>query len=149
MSEYIEQLEKLLSENFEEVCIDTISDLSKPGENYMSHVYEVDAIVKNPSKARKEIIELHVVVKVIKKGITQDFKLLTMDLFTKEICFYSEIVPTLKNFQLEDGNSRKLEFFAKCVAFRNNRSGNKGVVDENALLIFENLKHKGEKTLSN
>lgn len=143
--QHVEKFEELLYQKISSdkiICIDGISDLTEPGENYMSRVLKVDVIVKNLKK-NEEKTQLNFVVKIMKEGVNEDLMLLAKSLFEKEIAFYSEIVPTLRLFRMEEGFGKCWDIFSECFCFRKNLSGNDGEVDENTVIVFENLKYEG------
>lgn len=141
----IEQFEKLLYQKIganKKICVDSVTDLTEPGENYMSHVLKVDVTVKN-QKDGEDKVKMHFVVKIMKEGVNEDLILLTKSLFEKEIAFYSKILPTLREFQTEYGFQKNQDIFSDCFCFRKNLYGNNGEIDENTVIVLENLKYKG------
>lgn len=142
--DYVEKFQEFLSQNFGKnctVCIDNVSDLTQPGENYMSHVLKVDGTAKK-LKMKGET-KFHFVVKAMRKGINADMIVLPKSMFEKEIAFYSEILPAIENFLIENGSVEKEDIFSECFCYRRNLNGNIGYVDENSILVLQNLHYKG------
>lgn len=141
----IDNFEELLSQKMspnKKIFIDSVSDLTQPGENYMSHVLKVDVTVKNLKNVEEET-RMHFVVKIMKDAINEDLIILAKSLFEKEIAFYSEILPTLRLFQIEEGYGKYRDMFSDCFCFRKNLSGNTGEIDGDTVIVMENLKYKG------
>lgn len=116
--------------------------LTAPGENYCSIMLKLDITLKNLEKGKEE--KLHAVAKTINTEVNDFFKQAAHPQFEKEIAFYTEIVPTLQDFQREQGITEVLDLFPKLYAARRNLHGNDGEVDDDAVIILENLKEQGK-----
>lgn len=139
----IDKLEELLSQyiNKTKKIIDRkITPLTAPGENFGSTIVKLDLVVENENKTRED---LNIVAKLIPKleffrevfNVAVTFKL--------ETAFYDIIVPTLQNFQREQGMTEIIDFFPKFYGARINLDGS-DKVDDNAIILLENLKVQGK-----
>lgn len=119
-----------------------ISRLTAPGENYGSTILKVDLILRDYS-GKTEPLSI-----VAKKIPEQEFfqNLFNVQVtFKLEAAFYEIIVPTLQQFQREQGIKKVIDFFPKFYGSRNNLNGS-DKVDGNAVILFENLKVSGKQT---
>ncbi|XP_044260223.1 uncharacterized protein LOC123008475 [Tribolium madens] len=112
--------------------------LTAPGENYGSLMLSVDITVKTLEGTS----EINAVAKMVPPNefIQKIFN--TPVTFRNEIAFYKDIVPTLRNFQQEQGMPTLIDFFPKYLGSRLNRN-NSDTVDSDAILLLENLKMAG------
>lgn len=122
----------------------TTSELSQEGEHYCSNVIKVDITTEKPDDNEESQTELNVVVKIFKEGLNENLLDAAKVMFGKEIAFYTEITPCLRDFQLDQGFHNVREIFPKMLAHRRNLNGSEGELDENVLIVLENLKYKGE-----
>lgn len=119
--------------------------LTAPGEHYGSVMLALEVKIKRHSKQPEE--ELKLVAKLIPAN---EMLRLAFDIpvtFKKEVIAYTESIPTLVQFQLEHNvPERELHdnLFPRCFGARLNLDENKNsTVNEDAVLIFENLKVQG------
>lgn len=147
-SENIETFQNVLSKKFgsnSKIFINNISDLTLPGENYCSSIFKFEVVVTNENvNEQEERSQMNVVAKIVKNGLNEVLMGPAKDMFSKEIGFYTEIVPTLRKFQMEHGFCEIRDLFPDIVAFRKNVDGIDGDVDENVVVILENLNYKGK-----
>lgn len=137
------ELEKPLSKFYgDEITIleKTSKVCTEPGEHYGSVILAVDLKIKLGSG---EIKTLNLVSKV--QPVNELLKI-AFDVnltFKKEVFTYNETIPALLEFQKQYNfpEEKLLNIFPKCYCAR--LSLDKDEVDENALLLFENLKLKG------
>ncbi|XP_017774129.1 PREDICTED: uncharacterized protein LOC108560920 [Nicrophorus vespilloides] len=141
----VKNLDKILSDSLgkDVVVIEQRSKfLTPPGEHYGSIMLALDATVKIDGK--EEILPL-----VAKMLPASDMLRVAFDsgvTFQKEIDAYTKTIPALVQFQRDYNvpEHKILDIFPKCFGAR--ISLDKDEVDENAVLIFENLKVKGYDT---
>lgn len=114
--------------------------LTAPGENFGSVMLKLDITLRNDDKEEtlyavaKKIPETEFFRKVFKIGVT----------FKNEVAFYTRVLPTLRNFQRENGDENLLDCFADFYGARCSLKENVDVVDEDAVLVLENLFRSGE-----
>lgn len=118
-----------------------IEGLSAPGENFGSVMLKLD-ITTRISNGKEEM--LYAVAKKI--PATEFFRrLFKIDVtFKNEVAFYSKVLPTLRDFQRENGIENVLDCFADFYGARYNLKENVDVVDEDAVLVLENLYRSGK-----
>lgn len=142
----IENFEELLLENVgfnQTISINSIRDLTPPGENYCSNIFKVDITVQNLDNTA-ETTQLKLVAKIIKRGFNVPIIEIAKIFFRKEIAFYTEISPCLRDFQLEQEFGELKDIYPEMVAFRKNLNDSDGPLDENVVIVLENLEPKGE-----
>jgi len=141
----VRDLQGLLSEAFGEE-IEVIEQKSRfltpPGEHYGSLMLALDVTV---NKAGKEEV-LNLVAKLLPAS---EMLRLAFDCgvtFKKEIDAYTKTIPALIKFQREHNvpENKILDIFPKCYGAR--MSIKDEAVDDDAVLIFENLKVQGYET---
>lgn len=141
-------------ENFIKKCVGPtkevinthIENLTAPGDNYWSTMLKIDITLRNKENNKEE--QLHAVAKTINPGGSELFKEHVMPQFKNEITFYTEIVPTLQEFQREQGVTEVLNLFPKVYGTRKNISGIGDEMDGSSIIVFENLKAQGKSILS-
>ncbi|CAH1183303.1 unnamed protein product [Ceutorhynchus assimilis] len=138
-----ELLKPSLGDDFEVISEDT-SLLTAPGEHYGSIMLALKVKIKRKNSGKVE--DLDIVAKLIPAN---EMLRLAFDIpvtFKKEVFAYKETIPALVEFQKEYGvPDYKLHdnLFPKCLGARLSVDENKNIVDEDAVLLFENLKIKG------
>nr|CAI5836231.1 unnamed protein product [Callosobruchus analis] len=123
-----------------------VSRLTSPGENYGSCILKVDITLQRTSDGCTEV--LHAVAKLIPEHelFRQIFQIQTT--VKSEIVFYNVIIPTLQDFQRDHGITNVISCFPKLYAARLNLKEDSDVVDEDAVLLFENLNTQGFKNIN-
>lgn len=118
--------------------------LTAPGEHYGSIMLAIDVIAKINGKKEK----LNLVAKLIPASemLREAFDIKVT--FKKEVNFYLHALPALIQLQKEYKvpEERILDIFPICYGARVSLDKNKNEVDEDAVLIFENLKVQGYDT---
>lgn len=127
--------------NDAEIADVQISNLTAPGENYGSVMMRVDITLKNKHNGKEEI--LYGVAKLIPPNAQIQEMFNTQVTFKNEIALYATIVPTLVEFQKEEG-MEGIKCFANLLGSRTNLDGS-DVVNEDAVLMLENLKMIGNE----
>lgn len=119
--------------------------LTAPGEHYGSIMLAVDVKIK---KMEKKEETLHLVAKLIPANEMLRIAFNIEVTFKKEVFAYLYSIPTLIEFQKEYNvpESRILDMFPKCYGARVSLDENKNEVDEDAVILFENLKLQGFAT---
>lgn len=118
--------------------------LTAPGEHYGSVMLALKVKIKRKNTGREEDLDL--VAKLIPAN---EMLRIAFDIpvtFKKEVYFYKESIPVLVELQREYGVAKdKLQdtLFPKCLGARLSVDENKNIVDEDAVLVFENLKIQG------
>ncbi|KAJ8984930.1 hypothetical protein NQ317_012180 [Molorchus minor] len=116
-----------------------ITRLTAPGENYLSIILKVDYVIKNEENGSEE--ELNAVAKIMPtEGFSKDFY---EHSYNNEAAFYNNIVPTLQDFQREQGLDKVIDLFPKFLNCRKNLNGNDGEVDEDSVILMENIQKLG------
>lgn len=117
-----------------------VTRLTAPGENFGSVMLGVDLRIKNSEGTEEDV---HLVAKMLPD--TEMFrKIFNIQVtFINELRFYDTIVPTLKEFQREQGVSEIIDCFAELYGARTSLNPNSTEVDDDAVLIIENLKISG------
>lgn len=146
MAMEIKKLQELLSQYIgpnKKVVSSEISNLTAPGDNYLSVVLKVDIVLKDESTAEEETI--HAVGKFIHStNVNTVLQNAAKKGYKNESVFYSNIVPALQNFAKERGFQRDFDIFPRLIAFRPNLHGENDEVDENSILLMENIKTLGK-----
>lgn len=117
--------------------------LTQAGENYGSLMLALDVTIEDSDNSQ----EVHSMVAKLSppnEWIKQMFNIPVT--FKKENSFYHIIVPTLQQFQKEEGVEHIMDIFPKCYGSRINLN-NSDVVDNDAVLLLENLKVNGFVTV--
>lgn len=119
--------------------------LTAPGEHYGSIMLALDVVIKR-SKGKEEL--LHLVAKLIPVNEMLRIVFNIEVTFKKEVFAYLESIPTLIQFQKDYKvpENRIMDMFPKCYGARITLDKNKDEVDDDAVIIFENLKMQGYAT---
>ncbi|CAG9766215.1 unnamed protein product [Ceutorhynchus assimilis] len=136
----IKNLEELLRPKFPNCKIlkHDVTPLTELGENFGSEILKIDITIEENGSEK-------VIPSVGKMIPPTEFQMEifnTQQTFKNEIGFYAEIVPTLQEFQRENG-IEVAEYFSKFYAARLSLDPKSEVVDLDAILIMENLKVDG------
>lgn len=149
MSEYeIKNLHEVLSgyiKKDQKIIEAHLENLTAPGENYGSVMLKLDITVKSEEDGKQE--KLHLVAKQLPNNEVAKRVFNIQVVFKNEIAMYAIIVPTLQEFQRENGVSEIIDCFSKFYGGRINLGEDNGIVDENAVVILENLTLKGNLTI--
>lgn len=142
MENNIQDLSQLLSGYFGEppkIRKQTITRLTKQGEHYGSIMLKLDIEIENESSRI-----LHTVAKKLPiDPMLQDAFNIQVT-FRKEIAFYETVLPTLQEFQREQGVSDVIDCFPEFYGARLGLSERIDKADpEHAVIILENLFEKG------
>lgn len=127
-----------------EVLKEETSLLTAPGEHYGSVMLALKVKIKRKTTGDEE--NLNLVAKLIPAN---EMLRLAFDIqvtFKKEVFAYNETIPALVDLQREYGVPKsQLQdlLFPKCFGARISVDENKNYVDEDAVLLFENLKVQG------
>lgn len=116
--------------------------LTAPGENYCSIMMKLDITLKDVATGKEEI--LHAVAKTMNTEVADFFRQAAPPQFKKEIAFYTEVIPTLQQFQRDQGVTDVMDFFPKLYAARKNIHGNDDEIDDECVIVLENLKEQGQ-----
>lgn len=118
--------------------------LTAPGEHYGSIMLALDVTIKRSDRKEEEVLNL--VAKLLPANEMLRVAFNVSVTFKKEVIAYLESIPTLVAFQKEYGvpETRILDIFPKCYGARVSVAQNE--VDDDAVLIFENLKKQGYAT---
>ncbi|CAG9864979.1 unnamed protein product [Phyllotreta striolata] len=143
----IEQLDRLISKHIGDgktIVDQKISRLTSPGENFGSEMLKVDLVVESKETRRPE--NVHIVAKLIPRNdFFKDIFNVQVS-FRNESAFYSTVVPALQRFQTQQGLEidQAVDFFPKFFGSRCNLADDeRGLVDDDAVLLLENLKIQG------
>lgn len=139
----IEKLDELVGQYIEKdktISNVEIVRLTAPGENYGGTILKVDFVLKDKNGATAP---LSIVAKLIpeKEFFQKIFRINVT--FKLEAAFYSTIIPTLLDFQREQGVPNLIDIFPKFYGARFNLD-NGDEVDGNAVLLLENLHSSGK-----
>lgn len=140
MYEDIKDLKELLAKEFGnnfEILKKKTKTLTPPGEHYGSIMVSLDLVIKRNNENEEEV---QLVAKFLPASEMLRAAFDTDVTFKKEITAYTEILPTLENFQRECGIKDFIDVFPKCYGARLNLDKNQNEVGVDAVLIFENLK---------
>ncbi|CAH1995749.1 unnamed protein product [Acanthoscelides obtectus] len=135
----IEKLEDLVADHIDKqkkIVESKVARLTQPGENYGSEMLKVDLLLKGEESGTGD--QLSVVAKLIPEDEVARKIFNVQYSFVAEAEFYNTIVPTLQQFQKEQGMEETYDFFPKCYGARKNLDRS-DIVDENAVLLLENL----------
>ncbi|XP_072393447.1 uncharacterized protein [Diabrotica undecimpunctata] len=138
--------------NFEELISDYIgpnktvvqskaSDLTAPGENYLSDMIKIDVVLKDKISNKTE--DLHLVAKLVTDNQVMGP---TSNLTKAEVYFYKVVIPAIKSFHKKYSLPYP-SFYPDFIGGRINLTGEADKADEDAILILENLVTKGYKNL--
>ncbi|CAG9833657.1 unnamed protein product [Diabrotica balteata] len=133
-----EFIREIFSKDYE-VTKESITSLTKPGDNFLSIMLKVEVILKKRDDGCEK--KLNAVAKCVKNS-NEFVKSLFPTAFKNEIRFYKEIVPTLQNFQQERGIEDVLDMFPEFYGARINNNGS-DKVDDKAVILLEDLKFDG------
>ncbi|XP_072375577.1 uncharacterized protein [Diabrotica undecimpunctata] len=133
-----EFIREIFSKDYE-VTKESITSLTKPGDNFLSIMLKVEVILKKRDDGSEK--KLNAVAKCVKNS-NEFVKRLFPTAFKNEIRFYKEIVPTLQNFQQERGIEDILDMFPEFYGARINNNGS-DEVDDTAVILLEDLKFDG------
>ncbi|XP_018569811.1 uncharacterized protein LOC108909862 [Anoplophora glabripennis] len=122
-----------------------ITNLTAPGENFGSVMLKLDLTLKDEKDGTEQ--ELHAVAKMIPATEFQRTLFNIQVTFKNEIAMYNVIIPTLRDFQRENGINQVIDCFPEFYGARINLDERNGTVDEDAVLILENLIIKGYQVL--
>lgn len=122
-----------------------IENLTAPGENYGSVMLKLDVVLKDEENGQQE--EIHLVAKQLPDNEIAKRVFNNQITFKNEIAMYISIIPTLQNFQRENGVNEVIDCFSRFYGGRINLSGENGIVDEDAVIILENLILKGNLSI--
>ncbi|KAJ8917141.1 hypothetical protein NQ315_012633 [Exocentrus adspersus] len=121
--------------------------LTAPGEHYGSIMLALKVKIKNPELDGGEEV-LHLAAKLIPANemLRKAFDIYVT--FKKEVYAYTRSIPALVQLQLEYNVPREriIDIFPKCYGARLSLDDNFSEVDEDAVILFENLKVQGYKT---
>lgn len=146
MATEIKNVQGLISQYIgpnKKVVSNEITNLTAPGDNYLSVVLKVDIVLEDESTGNEEI--LYAVGKCIHLADVNKFLQEASKMgYKNESAFYSNIVPALKKFVSERNLQRDFDIFPQLIAYRPNLHGENGEVDENSILLLENIKILGK-----
>ncbi|XP_028129630.1 uncharacterized protein LOC114325698 [Diabrotica virgifera virgifera] len=136
--------------NFEELISDYIgpfktvvdtksSNLTAPGENYLSDIIKIDIVLKDKITNKNEDLSL-----VAKLTINHEFMGPTHNITKNEVIFYRDVIPAIKRFHRKHGLPSP-SFYPDFAGGRINLTGDEDKADEDAVLVLENLVTKGYK----
>ncbi|XP_044258694.1 uncharacterized protein LOC123007450 [Tribolium madens] len=120
--------------------------LTAPGEHYGSIMLALDVTIKQPTTGTKKY---HLVAKLIPANEMLRVAFDIYVTFKKEVLAYTETIPYITQLQREyqvPPNHHFDKLFAKCYGARVSLNPERNQVDEDAVLIFENLKIQGYQT---
>lgn len=136
LAPFIGPKKKIVSSN---VC-----NLVAPGENYLTEVAKVDLDIQDQDSGKNETI--HAVGKCVQPESTNKYlSRLSRNAYKREKIWYTEILPVLQDFVKENESfKRNFDLFPKLIAYRSNLHSENDEIDEDAILLMENLAHKGK-----
>lgn len=117
-------------------------EITKPSQNGVGGIMLKLKLLVEDQDGKEEVI--HLIAKKIPEDEATRETFDIQNTFKKEIAFYDEILPLLKDFQKEEGITDTLDCFAEFYGARYNLNGKIGIVDENAVLLLEDLSVKGK-----
>lgn len=102
---------------------------------------KVDLVIENKNKEKEP---LNIVAKLIPENevFQQIFNIKVA--FHIEAAFYQVIIPTMQEFEKEQGVNEVIDFAPKFYGSRKNLSGTDDNIDANAVILLENLKVSGK-----
>lgn len=140
----IEKLEELLRrymEKDQKIVRTKVTRLTPPGENFGSTMLKVDLTIKGQDGNWEP---LNIVAKMIPEDeFFQQIYNVNVT-FNMESAFYSTIIPTMQEFQREQGVEDVIDFFPNFYGSRKNLDGG-DKIDGNAVILLENLITSGNK----
>lgn len=140
ISQLKELLREYLGSDFE-IKSEKVKPLTAPGENYGSLILalELTVLKENQEQTLYAVAKLPPRSEILKEAFE------TTITFKKEIIAYTKIIPALIQLQLDYELPEKylVDIFPKCYGARINLTKNKSEVDDDAVLLFENLKIQG------
>ncbi|XP_018580235.1 uncharacterized protein LOC108917905 [Anoplophora glabripennis] len=145
MNSEIKQIDKILLPKYlgseGEITKCHVKRLTAAGENYGSLMLAIDVTIRNEDSGKERV--LHIVGKAVPPNefIQKMFK--SPLTFKKELEFYRIIVPTLQEFQRENGIEKVMDFFPEFYGGRMGMNPHSDEFDDNAVILLENLKMKG------
>ncbi|XP_063927629.1 uncharacterized protein LOC135140848 [Zophobas morio] len=142
MDAQIKKLENLVCLPGKKIQSCDVKRLTAPGENYGSLMLSLDITAEGPNGPEK----ISLVAKTVPPNEFIQELFMTSITFRNEIVFYKQIVPTLQEFQRENGVKEVIDFTPKYFGSRLNLTGGESV-DENGALVLENLKIQDYVTL--
>ncbi|KAJ3657526.1 hypothetical protein Zmor_009322 [Zophobas morio] len=116
-----------------------VKRLTAPGENYGSLMLSLEITTEDSEK-------ISLVAKAVPPNEFIQEYFMTSVTFRNEIVFYKHIVPTLQEFQRQNGVTEVIDFTPKYFGSRLNLTGS-DKVDQDAVLVLENLKIQNYGTL--
>lgn len=120
--------------------------LNAPGENYGSLMVRLD--VKYEEDGDEKVMNMVAKLSPPNEWIRRMFA--TDRTFKKEVTFYLDILPLLRQFQLgeniAEGDDNLIDIFPRCLGARLNLNNSDSIVDEDAVLLLENLKTQNYAT---
>lgn len=122
----------------ERIVKEEIKNITQTGENYCSDIYRINMILENRETNVKT--PLQAIAKFMKADCSKDLIGFTISQFEKEIGFYSDVVPTLLQFQVDSGVEKVYDIFPKLLGYRKNKRGTEEEIDESVVIVLENLK---------
>ncbi|CAG9833644.1 unnamed protein product [Diabrotica balteata] len=139
--EKIKNFEELISDYIgpNKIVVDTkVSNLTAPGENYLSEIIKIDVILKDKVSDKNEDLSL-----LAKLSTTDEFIGSTCNITKNEVIFYRDIIPAIKSFHKKHGLPYP-SFYPDFAGGRINLTGVEDKADDDAVLILENLVTKGK-----
>lgn len=127
-----------------EIVKQTSTMLTAPGEHYGSIMLALDLLIRKDNLEE----ELKLVAKFLPASEMLRAAFDTAVTFKKEVIAYTKIIPAFVQLQKEQGvpSDELINIFPKCYGARLNLDKNQNAVDDDAVLIFENLKVQGYDT---
>lgn len=110
-----------------------------PAKGVGSLMLKVKVTVQDGDKEEK----LNIVAKKIPATERAREMFNIQDTFKKEVAFYREIVPILREFQEEEKITDVIDTFAEFYGARLNLDENSEIVDEDGVILLEDLSIKG------
>lgn len=142
MTERVKNIPALLSQYIgpnKIIVSSKVSNLTAPGENYLSLALKIDVLLKDKISGKEE--KLYGAAKCVTNPHSiESWK----KSYNRELAFYIEILPTLQKFAEEQCLKSNFDLFPKLIAYRPNLHGENDEVDENSILVLENLKIDGK-----
>lgn len=112
-----------------------------PPKGFGSIMLKVKLTIQNEN-GQEEV--LHLVGKKIPETNQQKEQFDIQNTFKKEVAFYEVILPTLRNFQKQEGVRDVLDNFAEFYGARFSLDGRSEVVDHDGVMLLEDLSVEGE-----
>lgn len=151
MTAEVKDLEGLLSQYIgpkKKVISSSVKNLLAPGENYLSVVVKLDAVLQDEETGKEE--NLSAVGKTIHSGdVNEIMKIIGKFTYKYEKNWYTEILPTLQNFLKEKEYTGNFDIFPNLIAYRPNLHGENDEVDDDSILLMENLNIHGKLLCDN